>query len=278
VNDMAPSGERDNSGERKGNNTSNDDREDRREDRRGGDREDRDRRDRDRGGDRRGGDRDEKNEELATRSLRVQSKRYYIDVKENQRGRFLKLVEGLPNGNKNRITFPMSTVPDVRDKLTDFAKYVEEMETNGEKSEDAADADDGRLKTDDIRSGQRRVYFDLKENKRGVFLRISSAVSYGPNRQTVALPAEGILDVRNVLTEMIEEFGQTDEQPEELPEFQELRVEKKRFYFDCGSNDRGSFVRISEVTNRYRSSITIPKEGLAKFKDILGEVCTKLEK
>ena len=57
--------------------------------------------------------------------------------------------------------------------------------------------------------------------------------------------------MRNVLTEMIEEFGQTDEQPEELPEFQELRVEKKRFYFDCGSNDRGSFVRISEVTNRY---------------------------
>jgi len=255
---MAPTGEdRDNSGERKGNNNKNNDNGDQRGER---------------------GDRDEKNEELATRSLRVQSKRYYIDVKENQRGRFLKLVEGLPNGNKNRITFPMSTVPDVRDKLTAFAKFHQEMEANGE-TEHVEGAEDGRLKTDDIRSGQRRVYFDLKENKRGVFLRISSAVSYGATRQTVALPAEGILDVRNVLTEMIDEFGQTaEEQPEELPEFQELRVEKKRFYFDCGVNERGSFVRISEVTNRYRSSITIPKEGLGKFKDILSEVCTKLDK
>jgi len=251
---MAPSGnekERDDSGER-GNNSNINDEDDREK------------------------DRDENNDELATRSLRIQSKRYYVDVKQNQRGRFMKLVEGLPNGNKNRISFPMSTVPDVRDKLTAFGKFWEDMESQCSEK-DVEVSEDGRLKSDDIRSGQRRIYFDLKENKRGVFLRISSTASYGATRQTVALPAQGIMDIRNVLTEMIDEFGQADDHDDQLPEFQEMRVERKRFYFDCGSNDRGSFLRISEVTNRYRSSITIPQQGLSKFKDILGEVCNKLD-
>lgn len=216
---------------------------------------------------------DDNNDELATRSLRIQSKRYYVDVKQNQRGRFMKLVEGLPNGNKNRISFPMSTVPEVRDKLSAFETFYKEMEPS---SEDKEIADDGRLKSDDIRSGQRRIYFDLKENKRGVFLRISSTASYGATRQTVALPAQGIADIRNVLSELVEEYGQ-DEEPQQLPDFKEMRIERKRFYFDCGSNDRGSFLRISEVTNRYRSSITIPQKGLSEFRDILGEVMDKLD-
>jgi len=219
--------------------------------------------------------RDDSNDELATRSLRIQSKRYYVDVKQNARGRFMKLVEGLPNGNKNRISFPMSTVPEVRNKLTAFAEFYAGMEKESNNS-DKEPSEDGRLKSDDIRSGSRRIYFDLKENKRGVFLRISSTASFNAQRQTVALPAQGIVDIRNVLTEMIEEFGQ-DEEPQELPDFQEMRIERKRFYFDCGSNDRGSFLRISEVTNRYRSSITIPQQGLSKFRDILGEVMCKLD-
>lgn len=223
------------------------------------------------------GDRDDdNNDELATRSLRIQSKRYYVDVKQNQRGRFMKLVEGLPNGNKNRISFPMSTVPDVRDKLDTFATFWEAMDSNGGDKEVEA-TEDGRLKSDDIRSGQRRIYFDLKENKRGVFLRISSTASYGATRQTVAVPAQGIRDISRVMCEMIDEFGQSDDHDDQLPEFQEMRVERKRFYFDCGSNDRGAFLRISEVTNRYRSSITIPQQGLSKFREILGEVCHKLD-
>ena len=32
-------------------------------------------------------------EELATRTLQIQSKRFYLDVKENRRGRFLKIAE-----------------------------------------------------------------------------------------------------------------------------------------------------------------------------------------
>lgn len=168
----------------------------------------------------------------------------------------------------------MSVVPEIRDKLSTFADFYANMEPNAEREI----PEDGRLKSDDLRSGQRRVYFDLKENKRGVFLRISSTATFGAPRQTIALPAQGIVDVRNVLTEFNDEYGgQEVDEPPELPEFQEMRVERKRFYFDCGNNDRGSFLRISEVTSRYRSSITLPKQGLSKFKDILDDVIDKME-
>ena len=32
-----------------------------------------------------------------------------------------------------------------------------------------------------------------------------------------------------------------------LPEAKEVRVEQKRFYFDVGNNNRGVFLRLSEV-------------------------------
>ena len=32
-------------------------------------------------------------EELATRTLHIQSKRFYLDVKQNRRGRFIKIAE-----------------------------------------------------------------------------------------------------------------------------------------------------------------------------------------
>jgi PurA ssDNA and RNA-binding protein len=32
-------------------------------------------------------------EELASKTLMIQSKRFYIDVKQNQRGRFIKIAE-----------------------------------------------------------------------------------------------------------------------------------------------------------------------------------------
>lgn len=212
------------------------------------------------------------NEELATKTIRIQSKRYYVDVKQNSRGRFIKLVEGLPNGAKNRISFPMAIVPEVRDKLGNFADYYKDMDTESERDR----PEDGRLKSDDIRAAQRKIYFDLKENKRGVFLRISSTASYGTSRQTIALPAQGINEIKDCLSEFLDEFG-TEEEPVELPEFKEMRVERKRFYFDCGSNDRGAFLRISEVTSRYRSSITIPQQGLDKFSEIIKDIMENME-
>jgi hypothetical protein len=62
----------------------------------------------------------------------------------------------------------------------------------------------------------------------------------------------------------------------ELPESKSLRVEKKMFYFDCGSNERGTFLKVSEVRNRYRTSITVPDNFLHAFRDMLNEYVDRI--
>ena len=46
-------------------------------------------------------------EELASRTLHIQSKRFYLDVKQNRRGRFLKIAEV-----KKAHDFPLFSFPD----------------------------------------------------------------------------------------------------------------------------------------------------------------------
>ncbi|RWW60750.1 hypothetical protein BHE74_00032233, partial [Ensete ventricosum] len=49
-----------------------------------------------------------------------------------------------------------------------------------------------------------------------------------------------------------------------------LRADQKRFFFYLGSNNRGHFLRISEVSGSDRSSIILPLSGLKHFHDTIG--------
>ena len=75
-------------------------------------------------------DRDQNEQELATRILNIQAKRFYVDVKENQRGRFIKLAEVAAGRRKNRIIFPMSTTAEFRDRLTEFQQASDQIGTS----------------------------------------------------------------------------------------------------------------------------------------------------
>jgi hypothetical protein len=78
---------------------------------------------------------------------------------------------------------------------------------------------------------------------------------------------------------MIERYGEgfQDEPPQpELPESKSLHVDKKTFYFDCGANERGTFLKVSEVRNRYRTFVTIPDNFLIQFRDLLNEYVDKI--
>lgn len=56
----------------------------------------------------------------------------------------------------------------------------------------------------------RRYYLDLKENSRGRFLRVSQTVSRGGPRSQVALPAQGMIEFRDALTDLLDDFGADD--------------------------------------------------------------------
>lgn len=60
-----------------------------------------------------------------------------------------------------------------------------------------------------------------------------------------------MIEFRDALTDLLDEFGTDDGGFRgELPEGRHLRVENKNFYFDIGQNNRGIYMRISEVCTK----------------------------
>jgi len=197
-------------------------------------------------------------EELASKTLHIQSKRFYLDVKQNRRGRFLKIAEVSSGGRKSRILMSMNVANELRDHLQTFDEYLRTL--NEQK------IDNEQLRSAVISRDDRKYYLDLKENERGRFLRISMVGINNPRTQ-IAVPAQ--------------EFGNEDDrdsiesppaiEPTELPESKYLRVGNKNFYFDIGSNNRGIFLRISEVRPNFRTAITIPEKVWSRFRDNIND-------
>ena len=137
--------------------------------------------------------------ELASQQIQIQSKRFYIDVKENQLGRFIKLAEVGVGGRKSRILMTMSAAAEFKNKLVEFSEVHSQMgPSHGNASlppattEDTATSspddtnqaspkdtptnnntnNDGLIKSDTFVKDRKRYYLDLKENQRGRFLRV----------------------------------------------------------------------------------------------------------
>ncbi|KAL5006896.1 hypothetical protein ScPMuIL_015702 [Solemya velum] len=213
-------------------------------------------------------------QELATKTLQIQSKRFYLDVKQNRRGRFIKIAEVGAGGKKSRLLLAMSTAAEFRDYLTEFSEHYASL---GPPNPDSL-PDDGKLKSETMVKDNRRYYLDLKENQRGRFLRVAQTRPRGGPRSQIAIPAQGMIEFRDALTDLLDEFGTDDHEGQsELPESKYLRVENKVFYFDVGSNRRGVYLRVSEVRTNYRTAITIPERSWARFRDTLSEFVDKAD-
>ncbi|XP_076334782.1 transcriptional regulator protein Pur-beta-like [Tachypleus tridentatus] len=222
-------------------------------------------------------------QELATKVLQIQSKRFYLDVKQNRRGRFIKVAEVGPAGRKSRLLLAMSTALELRDHLTAFSEiYASLGPPNPENL-----PEDGKLRSELMVKDNRRYYLDLKENSRGDFygtlflLQISQTITQGGPRSQIAIPAQGMIEFRDNLTDLLEEFG-TDDGTSfgfkgDLPEARHIWVENKNFYFDVGQNIRGIYMRVSEVKSNFRTAITIPEKSWSRFRDIFAEYIDKMK-
>jgi len=211
--------------------------------------------------------------DLATKTLQIQAKRFYLDVKENKRGKFIKVAEIAPDGRRDQIFLALSTAAEFRDHLSTFSDYYNSL---GPPSASQSPTDDGKLKSEIMIKDQRRYYLDLKENARGRFLRVSQ--TGGGFRSHLAIPAQGMVEFRNTLSDIVEQFGcEDDYQLKVLPESQHMRAEKKSFHFDVGQNNRGIYMKVSEVQGMYRQSITVPERSWRRFRDIMDNFCKQME-
>ncbi|KAM3324079.1 transcription factor Pur-alpha 1 isoform X1 [Capsicum chacoense] len=239
--------------------------------------------------------------ELLCKTLQVEHKLFYFDLKENPRGRYLKISEKT-SATRSTIIVPFNGISWFLDL---FSYYVK--------------SDDQDVFSKELQLDTKVFYFDVGENRRGRFLKVSEA-SVSRNRSTIIVPAgnardEGWAAFRNILAEIneasrlfISPNQQTSETSErlglsddvgagfissqsalaadlsvertiDLPAADEIsnlgiskviRVDQKRFFFDLGNNNRGHFLRISEVAGSDRSSIILPLSGLKQFYEMVG--------
>ncbi len=70
-------------------------------------------------------------------------------------------------------------------------------------------------------------------------------------RTQVAIPAQGLLEFKDQLSDILERYNTVPEsetnEDGESGDSKSIRADNKTFYFDFGSNPRGSFLKISEV-------------------------------
>lgn len=243
--------------------------------------------------------------ELLCKTLQVEHKLFYFDLKENPRGRYLKISEKT-SATRSTIIVPFDGISWFLDL---FNYYV---------NNDAQDVFSKELQLD-----SKVFYFDVGENRRGRFLKVSEA-SVSRNRSTIIVPAgssrdEGWVAFRNILVDINEAAGvfmmsnqKSSEASERLVGLSDdvgagfisgqssqpgstielnmeravdlaapdeignlgvskvIRADQKRFFFDLGSNSRGHFIRISEVAGSDRSSIILPLSGLKQFYEMVG--------
>lgn len=244
--------------------------------------------------------------ELLCKTLQVEHKLFYFDLKENPRGRYLKISEKT-SATRSTIILPFNGISFFLDL---FNYYV--------------DSDQHDVCSKELQLDTKVFYFDIGENRRGRFLKVSEA-SVSRNRSTIIVPAgstgdEGWAAFRNILGEIHEAsrlFLMSNQESSEPSEHlvglsddvgvgfisghssqaasaselnaeksvdllrsadetgnvgtsKVIRVDQKRFFFDLGNNNRGHFLRISEVAGSDRSSIILPLSGLKQFHEMVG--------
>ncbi|CDW56223.1 Transcriptional activator protein Pur alpha [Trichuris trichiura] len=218
-------------------------------------------------------------EELASRMLQIQSKRFYIDVKQNRRGRFMKIAEVGVGGRKSRVFMSVKAVSEFKKRLINMENYYKEIESEAVEGK-KQNGPSSLLKSDVIYQENRRYYLDFKENSRGKFLRVTQTVSRLPGpRSQIAIPAEGMQKLREALDELLDTYGKdiVDSQAS-LPESIRIRTDNKVFYCDVRQNRRGVFMRISEVRADVRSVISVPEKGWIRFRNYFMDVCEEMAK
>jgi len=225
--------------------------------------------------------------DLATRSLLLENKKFYLDVKENQRGRFIKIAEMSTEGRKNQIMMTVSAAGIFRKKLVHFIDFYHGLEKL-----DPDNLTQGELKSEvmlRLSEDNKKYYMDLNENARGRFLKVSEITQdrdRGYSRFLVFIPADGMAEFEHNLGELIDEFGNGEskgfgeskgygggdaEEAFSAPESKHLKIENKNFFFDVKQNNQGRYMSISEVRGNFRDSLLVPESGWESFREALDD-------
>ncbi len=93
-------------------------------------------------------------------------------------------------------------------------------------------------------------YIDLRENSRGRFLKLTMATM--DDKRFVAIPGESLEEFQSKLQKLLTEHPPSIPSADsDLPTAKSISADRKTFNFTVEKNDRGVFVKISEVMMSY---------------------------
>merc|ERR1712013_511309 len=175
--------------------------------------------------------------ELLSKVIYTDDKKYHMDLKENSRGRFLKVSEKFPRGHSRfQVIIPA-------DGLEKFQVNLEEL---------LDEYDDGEVE------------------------QALAAHNDRNNRDQIFIPADGMVEMQQNLQELIGQFDKGNGKTSQSgAQNKHVRIEGTNYYFDAKTNQQGRYMSISEVKGNSRSSILVPQSSWDSFYDGLDESIKK---
>ncbi|CAI0432617.1 unnamed protein product [Linum tenue] len=229
--------------------------------------------------------------ELMCKTLQVEHKLFYFDLKENPRGRYLKISEKT-SSTRSTIIVPSSGISWFLDLFNYYVNsdehdlFSKELQLDTKVSEASVSRNRSTIivpagtSRDEGWASFRNILADINEASRLYML---------PNQQQNSESSERLVGLSDdvgagfISGHSSQQAAPTSElnvdRAVDLPTQDEIgnlgvskviRADQKRFFFDLGSNNRGHFLRISEVAGSDRSSIILPLSGLKQFHEIVG--------
>ncbi|KAI3377998.1 hypothetical protein SNEBB_009366 [Seison nebaliae] len=135
---------------------------------------------------------------LKTQDISMHGRKYYVDLKENARGRFLRICSVNRYGLRNSVTIPSDHISELRKHLTEL---YEEHGVGFEKSADA-------MNPETFHTANKGFVMEPKVNNRGAYLILSEYTK--KYEMFVQLPRESWATIRDKLSSLIEKFNEMD--------------------------------------------------------------------
>eukprot|EP00244_Chara_vulgaris_P007282 TRINITY_DN2735_c0_g1_i2.p1 TRINITY_DN2735_c0_g1~~TRINITY_DN2735_c0_g1_i2.p1 ORF type:complete len:349 (-),score=71.55 TRINITY_DN2735_c0_g1_i2:643-1551(-) len=206
--------------------------------------------------------------ELSSKELQLDTKVFYFDVGENQRGRFLKVSEASVTRSRSTIIVPAGNAQD--EGWAAFRNVLVEIHEASQLLPPPAGVASANNQSSAHSGGGVDHLGELSDAVVGASFLPQAG---GPSMSSAVVSSGagvGGADGNGGLVP-----GGGDSSP--LTAARVVRAEQKKFFFDLGSNARGQYLRISEVTGADRSAIILPASALEQFHETLGQFVDMLK-
>ncbi|KAI5751532.1 hypothetical protein M8J77_008366 [Diaphorina citri] len=206
-------------------------------------------------------------QDLDTKYFIANNKRYYFDIKEQNGVKFVKISEvSSIDQSRNLISINVNLVAKFRDYLVSIQQFRKPTGRGN-----VGGRGTSLIHSLSIVKDTRRYLIDLKRNHRGYFVTISQMLPTGGKLSSIAFGIRDLSTFIEILNDIGQEFG-VDETS--FSDGNYMRFRNKRYFFNVNQNDRGTFMRISEVVSpNYQSSMTIAEKTWDDFIEKFTETC-----